>query len=231
MVAMDFVKRRLENQQPLSFLEFNYMLIQGYDFWHLNQKYGCTVQVGGSDQWGNILQGVELIKRKTQQEDVFAFTIPLITKSDGTKMGKSASGAVWLNEEMLKPYDYFQYFRDIADDDVIKFLKLFTDLSLEQIESYSHLKFEALNPIKEILAFEATKICHGEEVAKKLLNKEERLEINVKKGTNIVDFLVDNGFCKSRGEARRLLQGNAIKLKDGQVLNEKSIINFTILDN
>jgi tyrosyl-tRNA synthetase len=228
MVAMDFVKRRLENQQPLSFLEFNYMLIQGYDFWHLNQKFGCTIQVGGSDQWGNILQGVELIKRKTQQEDIFAFTIPLITKSDGTKMGKSASGAVWLNKEMLKPFDYFQYFRDIADDDVIKFLKLFTNLPLEQIESYAHLKYEKLNPIKEILAFEATKICHGEETATKILNREELPEIQVVSDVNIIDFLVINTLCKSKGEAKRLLQGRGVKV-NGDVVGENYNLSESVL--
>ena len=232
MINMEIVRRRLDNNIPYTFFEFNYMLIQGYDFYYLNNNYGCNIQVGGSDQWGNIIQGCELIRRKavdsrkvaTENEvNVFGITLNLLTKSDGTKMGKTAGGAVWLRADKLSSYDYFQYFRDCADDDVIKLLKIFTDLPLEQIEEYAKLSGKELNAVKEILAYEATKICRGEEEANKARNREVTEEINVNKGDNIVEVLVANGLCKSNGEARRLIEGKGVKF-NGEVVDK----NFTI---
>lgn len=226
MINMDFVKQRLDNNLPLTFFEFNYMLIQGYDFYYLYKNFGCNVQIGGSDQWGNILQGCRLIRKKSIESrqvvneddvDVFGITMPLLTKSDGTKMGKSVNGAVWLRSDKLSSYDYFQYFRDCADDDTIKFLKIFTDIYLDKIDEYSKLKYEELNSIKEILAFEATKICRGEIEAKKATNREIADEVFVQDGQNIIETLVKNGLCKSNGEARRLLDQNGVKIDDNTI--------------
>lgn len=231
MINMEIVKRRLDNNIPYTFFEFNYMLIQGYDFYYLNSNYGCNIQVGGSDQWGNIIQGCELIRKKsvenrkvTNEEDVdvFGITLNLITKSDGTKMGKTAGGAVWLRQDKFASYDYFQYFRDCADDDVIKLLKIFTDLPLEKIKHYENLSGEQLNPIKEILAFEATKICRGEDEAIKASKRENIVNIYVKSNVNIVSVLVDNKICKSNGDARRLLEGKGVKVNNDVV--EKDFI-------
>ena len=228
MINMEIVKRRLDNNIPYTFFEFNYMLIQGYDFYYLNNNFGCNIQVGGSDQWGNIIQGCELIRRKaianrkveTENEvNVFGITLNLLTKSDGTKMGKTAGGAVWLRHDKLSSNEYFQYFRDCSDDDVIKFLKIFTDLPLEKINDYEKLSGEQLNQIKEILAYEATKICRGEDEANKAKNREINEEVKVEKNKNIVEVLVQNGFCKSNGEARRLIEGNGVKF-DGKSITK-----------
>ena len=223
MVNMEIVRRRIDNNIPYTFFEFNYMLIQGYDFYYLNNNYGCNIQVGGSDQWGNIIQGCELIRRKAvdnrkvqneNEVNVFGITLNLLTKSDGTKMGKTAGGAVWLRKDKLSINEYFQYFRDCSDDDVIKFLKIFTDLPLETINEYSKLKNEELNSVKEILAYEATKICRGEEEANKAVKRQIDNEIKVKDKENIINVLVVNGICKSNGEARRLVEGNGVKFKN-----------------
>ena len=232
MVNMEIVKRRLDNNIPYTFFEFNYMLIQGYDFYHLNNNFGCNIQVGGSDQWGNIIQGCELIRRKAVENrkvqnenevNVFGITLNLVTKSDGTKMGKTAGGAVWLRQDKLSSYDYFQYFRDCADDDVVKLLKIFTDLPLPQIKEYSKLSGKELNDIKEILAFEATKICRGEDEANKAKNREVQEIFEVEKNTDIVKFLVENQLCKSNGEARRLIEGNGVKF-NGETIDK----NFSV---
>ena len=229
MINMEIVRRRLDNNIPYTFFEFNYMLIQGYDFYYLNNNYGCNIQVGGSDQWGNIIQGCELIRRKavdsrkvaTENEvNVFGITLNLLTKSDGTKMGKTAGGAVWLRKDKLSSNDYFQYFRDCADADVVKLLKIFTDLPLSKIEEYSKLSGEQLNQVKEVLAYEATKICRGEEEANKARNREVNEEIKVAKGSAVVELLVSNGFCKSNGEARRLLEGNGVKFAGKNITKE-----------
>ena len=229
MVNMEIVKRRLDNNIPYTFFEFNYMLIQGYDFYYLNNNFGCNIQVGGSDQWGNIIQGCELIRRKavdnrkvaTENEvNVFGITLNLLTKSDGTKMGKTAGGAVWLRQDKLSSNDYFQYFRDCADADVVKMLKIFTDLPLEKINEYSKLKNEELNNVKEILAYEATKICRGEEEANRAKNREIQEVIKVKKEQNIVEILVLNSLCKSNGEARRLLDGNGVKFNNQTIAKD-----------
>ena len=228
MVNMEIVRRRLDNNLPYTFFEFNYMLIQGYDFYYLNNHFGCNIQVGGSDQWGNIVQGCELIRRKAvdnrkvaneDEVEAFGITLNLLTKSDGTKMGKTAGGAVWIRADKLSSYDYFQYFRDCADADVVKFLKIFTDLPLEEIERFEKVEGEKLNEAKEILAFEATKICRGEKEAVKASKREVSDEIGVKIGQNIVEVLVKNGICSSNGEARRLIEGNGVKF-DGEVLTK-----------
>ena len=233
MINMEIVKRRLDNNIPYTFFEFNYMLIQGYDFYHLNNNFGCNIQVGGSDQWGNIIQGCELIRRKAvssrkvsneDEVNVFGLTLNLLTKSDGTKMGKTAGGAVWIRKDKLSDYDYFQYFRDCSDDDVIKFIKIFTDVPLSDINEYSKLSGEKLNEIKEILAFEATKICRGEEAAIKASKRENTDEIITEKGENIVKTLVMNNICTSNSKARQLINGNGVKF-NGSVIDEKFTFN------
>jgi tyrosyl-tRNA synthetase len=164
MLKFDSVKLRLEREQNLSFLEFNYMLLQAYDFVELNRQYGCRLQIGGSDQWGNIVNGIEL-NRRLEGEEIFGLTSPLITNSSGNKMGKTANGAIWLNQDLCSAYDYYQFWRNTDDLDVIKFMKLFTDIDLDQIEEYIKYKGSEINLVKKILAFEATKLCHGLEAA------------------------------------------------------------------
>ena len=161
MLTMDSVKLRLEREQPLSFLEFNYMILQGYDFVELNKRYGCTLQMGGSDQWGNILQGVEL-GRRVRETELFGLTSPLITTSSGAKMGKTASGAVWLSAKRLSAYDYWQYWRNTEDGDVGRFLRMFTDLPLAEIRRLEQLQGAEINDAKITLATAATTLCHGE---------------------------------------------------------------------
>src|SRR5271163_331601 len=161
MLTLDSVKLRLDREQPLTFLEFNYMILQGYDFVELNKRYGCILQMGGSDQWGNIVQGVEL-GRRVRERELFGLTSPLITTSSGAKMGKTASGAVWLNAKRLPPYDYWQFWRNTEDGDVGRFLRLFTDLPLRQIAELERLSGERINDAKKILATEATRMCHGD---------------------------------------------------------------------
>jgi hypothetical protein len=162
MLTMDSVRLRLEREQPLTFLEFNYMILQGYDFVELNKRHGCTLQMGGSDQWGNIVQGVEL-GRRVRDAELFGLTSPLITTSSGAKMGKTASGAVWLNPKRLSPYDYWQFWRNTEDADVGRFLRMFTELPLEEIARLEALRDAEINEAKKILANEATRLCHGPE--------------------------------------------------------------------
>ncbi len=222
MLGMDSVKTRISNHQHLSFLEFNYMLLQGYDFLHLYRKYNCMLQIGGSDQWGNIIQGVELIDKKEFDAMVFGLTSNLITRSDGKKMGKSASGAVWINEEMLDPYEYYQYFRNTPDDDVKKFMLIFTDLEVSYIDDI--ITNKNINEAKKILAFEVTKICHGDEEAKKaeiraikeFENKEttEILDVKYSNEMTLIDALINLEIFNSKGEARKMIQNSGIKVND-----------------
>ncbi len=239
MLKFDSVKLRLEREQNLSFLEFNYMLLQSYDFVELNRRYGCRLQLGGSDQWGNIINGVEL-NRRLEREEIFGLTSPLITSANGAKMGKTASGAVWLSEELLSPYDYFQYWRNVDDRDVIKFLKIFTDLDLNIIEEYSKYEGNKLNELKKILAFEATKLCHGEAAAKKCADMaikmfEEKgcsddlptLEIKLdemKAGIAAYAIFQRAGLTSSLGEARRLIRGHGAKINDITLTDENILI-------
>ena len=230
MLTMDSVKTRLEREQPMSFLEFNYMLLQGYDFCVLMQKYNCRAQIAGSDQWGNITSGTELGRRKYNTE-LFGFTSPIITDSNGKKMGKSEGNAVWINEEKLSSYDYFQYFRNIGDAEVGKCLRIYTDLPMDEIKRLEALKDEEINEAKKILAFEATKICRGaaeaekaQETARKAFEQgalgEELPTVEVAAGDGILDVFVNIGFCASKGEARRLIKQGGLKLNDKSVTDE-----------
>ncbi|MBL8833552.1 MAG: tyrosine--tRNA ligase [Rhodospirillales bacterium] len=232
MLTMDSVKLRLERDQPLSFLEFNYMVLQSYDFVELAKRHGCIAQMGGSDQWGNIVMGVDLGRRLANAE-LFGVTTPLLTTSSGAKMGKTAAGAVWLNAERLSAYDYFQYWRNTEDADVGRFLKLFTDMKLDEIARLEKLGGAEINEAKKILAFEATKLCHGEaaatlaaETARKTFEQgvsgEGLPTVEVPRGElaagiGVIDLIVRAGLAASKGEARRLVQGKGAKLNDAVV--------------
>ena len=232
MLTMDSVKTRLDREQPMSFLEFNYMLLQGYDFCELYQKYGCRAQIAGSDQWGNITSGTELGRRKFDVE-LFGFTSPIITDSAGKKMGKSEGNAVWINDEKLPSYDYFQYFRNIDDAEVGKCLRIFTDLPIDEIKRLEILKDQEINEAKKILAFEATKICRGiseaeaaRETAVKTFEQGglggelpsiEKTDIN---GLSVLDAVVEIGWCASKGEVRRLIKQGGIKVNDQTLSDE-----------
>lgn len=229
MIAFDFVKRRLEQEQPLTFLEFNYMIMQGYDFIELNKRYGCTLQMGGSDQWGNIVNGVEL-GRRLNDAALYGLTTPLIMTSSGAKMGKTVAGAVWLKPERLSPYDYWQFWRNTEDADVGRFLKLFTDLPLDEIARLEKLGGAEINEAKKILAFEATKLCHGEAAAE---NAKETARATFEGGgvgndlpvfvlapdtaPALINIIVQLGFAASKGEAKRLIEQGGLRLNDKPV--------------
>ena len=230
MLTMDSVKTRLEREQPMSFLEFNYMLLQGYDFCVLLQKYGCRAQIAGSDQWGNITSGTELGRRKYDTE-LFGFTSPIITDASGKKMGKSEGNAVWINEDKLSSYDYYQYFRNIGDTEVGKCLRIYTDLPIDEVKRLEALKDQEINEAKKILAFEATKICRGlaeAEAAQATAVKTFEQGgaggnlpvIEAVTGAGILDVFVNIGFCASKGEARRLIKQGGLKLNDAVVADE-----------
>lgn len=232
MLTMDSVKLRLEREQPLTLLEFNYMILQAYDFAELNKRQNVRLQMGGSDQWGNIIQGTEL-NRRFGQQDVYGLTTPLITTASGAKMGKTASGAVWLNPDMLSPYDYWQFWRNTEDGDVVRFLKLFTELSLDEIAKLGALQGAEINEAKKVLATAATTILHGREAAEKAAQtaadtfagagvSADLPEILSPSPTaTILELLVTAGFAASNGEARRLIQGNGISLNDAKVTDDK----------
>ncbi|HXH47342.1 MAG TPA: tyrosine--tRNA ligase [Bradyrhizobium sp.] len=229
MLTFDSVKLRLEREQPLTFLEFNYMLMQATDFLELNRVKGCTLQMGGSDQWGNILNGVELIRR-VDQKPAFGLTTPLLTTASGAKMGKTAAGAVWLNADVLSPYDYWQFWRNTEDADVGRFLKLFTDLPLDKIAELEALEGAQINEAKKVLADEATRMAHGEEEARKARDAAEKafeqgalsadlptFEVpaaDLEAGIVLAALFADAGLAGSRGEARRLAQGGGLKVND-----------------
>jgi tyrosyl-tRNA synthetase len=238
MLTFDSVKTRLEREQPLSFLEFNYMILQAYDFYELNKKLNCRLQIGGSDQWGNIVNGVELTRRMAAK-DAFGLTSPLLTTADGKKMGKTADGAVWIDETMLPAFDYFQYFRNTHDADVGKFLRLFTDLEISEIENLEKLKDQEINKAKEILAFEATKICHGEKTANEVLQKareifvakntaafeEKKISLGEEKNKKLVDIIFEIGAAESKGAAKKLIEGKGVKINNEAVLDVSHSIN------
>ncbi|CAN5405458.1 tyrosine--tRNA ligase [soil metagenome] len=229
MLAFDSVKLRLEREQPMTFLEFNYMLMQAVDFLELNRAHGCVLQMGGSDQWGNILNGVELTRR-VDQKSAFGLTTPLLATASGAKMGKTMSGAVWLNAEQLSPYDYWQFWRNTEDADVGRFLKLFTDLPLDEIARLEALPGAQLNDAKKVLADEATRMAHGVEEARKARDAAEKafeqgalsadlptFEIaaaDLEAGIVLANLFADAGLAASRGEARRLAQGGGVKVND-----------------
>ncbi len=225
MLTMDSVKLRLEREQPLTFLEFNYMVMQSYDFVELFQRHGCTLQMGGSDQWGNIVQGVELGRRKSDAQ-LFGLTSPLITTASGAKMGKTASGAVWLNPKRLSPYDYWQFWRNTEDGDVGRFLRLFTDLPLAEIARLESLRGAEVNAAKQVLATEATRLCHGAESAAEAAATAARAFSGaaadglptyvLKQGQSVlvIDVAIALGMASSKTDGRRLVEQGGIKLND-----------------
>jgi len=235
MLAFDSVRLRLEREQPMTFLEFNYMILQGYDFRHLSQTMGVRLQMGGSDQWGNIVNGVELTRRMDGVE-VFGLTTPLITRADGTKMGKSVSGAVWLNEAQLPDYDYWQFWRNVDDRDVGRFLRLFTDLPLDEIARLEALGGAEINAAKIVLADEATAMCRGADAARAAADTARRTFAEGSAGDSLpthsvseraialVDALVALGFAASKGEARRLIRGGGARVAGEKIGDEAHVI-------
>ncbi|KAB7740535.1 tyrosine--tRNA ligase [Parvibaculum sedimenti] len=236
MLSFDSVKLRLDREQPLSFLEFNYMILQAYDFVELGKRYGCRLQMGGSDQWGNIVNGLEL-GRRAANLDLFAVTCPLITTSSGAKMGKTAAGAVWLNADMRSPFDYWQFWRNTEDADVERFLKLFTELPLDEVARLGKLEGAELNEAKKILATEATAMLHGREEAEKAANAARTafeqggisadmptVEVEIGDGIGVLSAVVAAGLAASNGEVRRLIKGGGVKINDKQVTDERSLI-------
>lgn len=231
MLTFDSVKLRLEREQPMTFLEFNYMILQGYDFRHLAKNAGVRLQMGGSDQWGNIVNGIELSRRMDGTE-VFGVTTPLLTTADGAKMGKTAAGAVWLNDDALPAYDFWQYWRNADDRDVGKFLRLFTDLPLDEIARLEALKGAEINQAKIVLANEVTRLCRGEDAAKAAEATaaatfagggvgEDLPELALPaEGLGLIDALVGIGFAASRGEAKRLIAGGGARIDGESVTDE-----------
>jgi tyrosyl-tRNA synthetase len=234
MLTFDSVKLRLDREQPLTFLEFNYMVLQAYDFRELSLRHGCRLQLGGSDQWGNIVNGIDLARRMDGTE-LYGVTTPLITTADGAKMGKTASGAVWLNADQLPAYDYWQFWRNTADADVVSFLKLFTDLPLERIDELAKLEGQAINEAKIVLANEATAMLHGREAAEAAAETARRTfeegaaggalpTLQVPKGSiSIVQALTGLGFAASNGEARRKIGEGAVKL-NGETVSDPLLL-------
>ncbi len=243
MLTFESVKTRLEREQSLSYMEFNYMILQAYDFLELNKKKNCELQIGGSDQWGNIVNGVELIKRYSDKQ-TFGLTTPLITLASGAKMGKTADGAIWLDKKYLSPYDYWQFWRNSDDRDVIKFLKFFTDLNVNEIEN---LKNENINKLKILLANKVTEMLHGknesiksEKIAKETfsgnLSGSSLPSIKIKESIiqdkiTIIDLVIFSKFESSKSEIRRLINGNAIKINNENVNSDKFIIEKKLFKN
>ena len=246
MLTFDSVKLRLEREQSLSYMEFNYMMLQSYDFYELNKRYKCVLQIGGSDQWGNIVNGADLIKRKDKKL-AYGLTTPLITLSSGAKMGKTEKGAVWLNKKMLSPYDYWQFWRNTDDKDVINFLKLFTDLEIEKIDNLKNS--QNINELKILLANEATTMLHGSKSAKdsestaKKTFKDRSIgkdlpTIKIKKnqinnGINILDLVLLAKLGNSKGVVRRMIKNNGLKINNETITDENKIFyeNYFDQDN
>src|SRR3954447_25499259 len=239
MLSFDSVKMRLERQQELSFLEFNYMVLQAYDFVELFKRTGCVLQMGGSDQWGNIINGIDL-GRRMRDVQLFALTAPLITTSSGAKMGKTAAGAVWLNADLLSPYDYWQYWRNTEDGDVVRFLKLFTVLPLDEIERLAALKGQEVNEAKKVLATEATALVHGRsaaiqaaETARRTFEEGALAEtlptVNIPRAhlearLGVLAAFVKAGLVASNGEARRQIKNGGLRVNDDAVTDEKMML-------
>ncbi len=241
MLTFESVKTRLEREQSLSYMEFNYMILQAYDFLELNKKENCTLQIGGSDQWGNIINGTELIKRYSNKQ-VYGLTTPLITLASGSKMGKSETGAIWLDKKLLSPYDYWQFWRNIDDRDVVKFLKMFTDLSVDEINK---IKDEDINQLKIKLANETTSMLHGkdealsaEKTAKKTFEENSlgenlpSIDIQLKDGDsiNIINLIIFSKFENSKSEIRRLIKSKGIKINNKTVNDEKFLVKKELFD-
>ena len=241
MLSFDSIKLRLEREQSLSYMEFNYMILQAYDFLELNKTKNCLMQIGGSDQWGNIVNGVELIKRHSNKQ-VFGLTTPLITLASGSKMGKTEKGAVWLDKKLLTPYDYWQFWRNTDDRDVLRFLQMFTDLTLKKIEE---LKNKNINQLKILLANKATAMLHGEPASKKAAQTAKNTfekksigddlpSVKVEKekltnGINIIDLVIASNLSNSKSEVKRMIKNKGIKINNETVENDKlnvSLNNF-----
>lgn len=237
MLAFDSVKLRLEREQPLTFLEFNYMILQAYDFMELSRRHGCRLQMGGSDQWGNIVNGIELTRRIDATE-LYGLTTPLITTADGAKMGKTAAGAVWLNEDQLSAYDYWQFWRNTDDRDVGRFLRLFTDLPLEEIARLEALQGAEINEAKKVLADAATALCRGADAAAEAAETARKAfeegaagaalpTLTVAQGTlTLVDALVGLGLVASKGEARRLIKQGGARVNGEAVTDEAATVTI-----
>ena len=246
MLSQDSVKLRLDREQPLSFLEFNYMVLQAYDFVELNRRYRCTVQMGGSDQWGNIITGVEL-GRRVDNSALFGVTSPLITTASGAKMGKTAAGAVWLNAERLSAYDYWQFWRNTEDADVGRFLKLFTEMPLSEIARLEKLEGSDINEAKIVLANEATALCHGQEAADAAAETARRVfaeggigedlpvievpRAQLEQGQAAINLFHQAGLAASVGEVRRLFRGNGARINDQPVSDEKRVLTVADLNS
>ena len=238
MLTFDSVKLRLEREQSLSYMEFNYMILQAYDFYQLYKNKNCILQIGGSDQWGNIVNGVDLIRRKLGKE-AFGLTSPLITLASGAKMGKTEKGAIWLNEDLLKPYDYWQFWRNTDDRDVRKFLNYFTEMNTKDLDDIFQ-KEKNINNLKILLANEATKVLHGEQASRKASQTAKdtfeggglgaglpEVKINsndIKEGINILDLIANNKILSSKSEARRVMANKGIKIDDIIIEDEKKIL-------
>ena len=240
MLTFDSVKLRLDREQSLSYMEFNYMILQAYDFYQLFNKHNCVLQMGGSDQWGNIVNGVELIRRILQKES-FGLTTPLITLSSGAKMGKTEKGAVWLDKKMFSPYDYWQFWRNTADEDVKKFLKYFTEIEIDELTNKIDNE-KNINKLKILLANEATTLLHGSKAAKdseetakttfvqggigKSIPEKKISKELISKGIGIIDLISQNGLASSKSDARRILKNRGIKVNDKVIEDDKKVINL-----
>jgi tyrosyl-tRNA synthetase len=241
MLTFDSVRLRLEREQPLTLLEFNYMVMQAYDFLELSRRHGCRLQMGGSDQWGNIVNGVEL-GRRVDGAQLFGLTTPLITTAAGEKMGKSAGNAVWLNEDKLPPFDYWQFWRNVEDADVPRFLRLYTELPPDEVGRLERLRGAEVNEAKKVLAFEATRLCHGPEAAERAASAAravfeggaggaENLPVvtveagRIEAGAPVVELLVAAGLAASNGEARRLIRGGGARLNDDRLDDETLVVD------
>ncbi|MGH1376146.1 MAG: tyrosine--tRNA ligase [Alphaproteobacteria bacterium] len=246
MVSFESVKQRLDRESPLTLLEFNYMVMQGYDFLELNRRHKTILQMGGSDQWGNIINGVDL-GHKSDRVQLFALTAPLLTTPDGKKMGKTLNGAVWLNSNLLSPYDYYQYWRNVDDVMVGTLLRRFTTLDMKEIHKLEALQGAEINEAKKVLAMEATTLCHGRDAAQDAAKTAQSvfeqggiggdlpsIEVKVdflKEGINAVEIFLETGLCKSKGEFKRLVQGGGARVNGEQITSAEQIITINDLTN
>jgi tyrosyl-tRNA synthetase len=242
MLTMDSVKLRLERQHELSFIEFNYMILQAYDFVELARRYGTNLQMGGSDQWGNIVTGIDL-GRRMGTDQLYALTTPLITTSSGAKMGKTAQGAIWLNADMLSPYDYWQFWRNTEDGDVARFLRLFTVLPLAEIERLERLAGSEINDAKKVLANEATELLHGKAASEQAAQTAKQTfeegqsgsglptyKVDLNSGLGLLAAIVQVGFASSNSEARRHVQGGAIRINDAAVSDDRMMLTTQMMN-
>ena len=240
MMGMESVKLRLDREQNLSFLEFNYAILQAYDFLELRRRYGCDLQMGGSDQWGNIVTGIDLTRRVDSQE-VFGLTSPLITTASGAKMGKTAGGAIWLNEDRLSAFDFWQFWRNTEDADVGRFLRLFTELPMDEVKRLEALEGAEINDAKIILANEVTKLCHGEQAsasaaetarqtfaAGKMADGLPQIEMSADEvdGLSILDAFIRTDLAKSKGEVRRLIKGGGARLNNAAIQSDEAVLSI-----